>query len=197
MEHLIDEADILLFRHKPFPHWGWWVAKYSNTPYNHVGLAHWIDNELYIVQFHLFGKRVSPIREELKKYPNNIDVYKPVRQITIPVTIDDKLNYKTINLSQNTREKIISEALELIKYNYSLRIIISFFASYTPFLRMWINKNRKNGLNKDFVCSTLIVYLYRKHFLDPCPYLSDFYTQPGDIARSPLFQYQFTLTENI
>lgn len=193
MLNLIDEADILLYKHKKFPHWGWWVAKYSNTPYNHVGLAHWIDGELYIVQFHLFGARVSPIKEELKKYPNHIELYKPVRQIVIPAFEHNHLTYKTLNFCEATRKKIIQEAVELINRPYSLKIILSFIASYTPFLRLWINKGGKNGLDKDFVCSTLITFLYRKYFLDPCPYLSDYFTQPGDIARSPLFHYQFTL----
>jgi hypothetical protein len=195
MLNLIDEADILLYEHKNFPHWGWFVAKYSGTPYNHVGLAHWIEGELYIIQFHLFGPRISPISRELKKYAGKIHVYKPVRKIVIPVIENNLLTYKTLSFTQETRKNIINEALGLLHHKYSLKIIYNFFRSYTPFLRLWVNKNLKNGLSNDFVCSTLISVLVRKHFLDPCPYLSDVYTQPGDIARSPLFHYQFTIKD--
>lgn len=43
-------------------------------------------------------------------------------------------------------------------------------------------------------CSQAVAWAYRAAGIDPAPNLPDRLTEPGDLARSPLFRYRFTLT---
>lgn len=42
-------------------------------------------------------------------------------------------------------------------------------------------------------CSQAVAWAYRAAGVDPAPNLPDRLTEPGDLARSPLFRYRFTL----
>jgi hypothetical protein len=42
-------------------------------------------------------------------------------------------------------------------------------------------------------CSQAVARAYREGWRDLVPCLADRYTEPGDLARSALLQYQFTL----
>jgi hypothetical protein len=78
------------------------------------------------------------------------------------------------------------------KEQYIYLTILQMLKAYITFLRLG-RKIVKNGepVTAKFVCSTLITYAYRKHYIDPVPFLSDEYTSPGDLARSGLFSQLF------
>jgi hypothetical protein len=78
---------------------------------------------------------------------------------------------------------------------YGWNIIFKLSKAYLPFARL-AEGNMKDDSGSDiFVCSTAVAYAYRKYYIDPVPYLADNSVKPADLARSALFNYQFTIGE--
>jgi len=196
-KNLIREADVLLFRAGDFPGVGWWIGKYTRSSYSHAGLAHWEDDTLYCVEFREFvGSRKYPMDKYIEE-KNTIDVFRSLETIIAPCVIPGeppKLCYKEYNFTADKAECVINAAMNLIGTKYSYWTIWQMLKTYIPIVRLR-TKIVKNGEAdpKKFVCSTLVTYAYRKCFVDPIPFLSDEYTAPGDLARSGLFSYLFTI----
>lgn len=197
---LIKEADVLLFKADKFPRVGWWIGSYTKSPYSHAGLAHWQNNELYVIEFREFaGSRMYP----LGKYLNEnraVDVFRSANTIIRPIILQDSFDdeyylvFEEHVFTTDIAKAITDTAIKLLGHKYSYWTIWQMFKTYIPFIRLG-RKVVKNGEpeTKDFVCSTLVTYTYRKHFQDPVPFLSDGYTSPGDLARSGLFSYIFSI----
>ena len=199
-KELIKEADILLFRAGRFPTIGWWISKYTHSYYSHAALAHWNGDELDAVEFREFvGGRIYPLEEYIKD-GKRIDVFRCVDTAIYPcIEIIDNtywLSYKEKRFDADVATKITNTAIDLVDKigKYSYWTIWQMFKSYIPFVRLG-RKIAKNGEpdTKQFVCSTLVTYVYRKHFIDPVPFLCDSMTAPGDLARSGLFSYLFSI----
>ena len=197
---LIKEADVLLFRAAKFPGVGWWIGSYTRSDYSHAGIAHWENGELYVVEFREFKGSRKHLLDEYIKEGKQIDVFRPVETVIYPLiqqdTFDDTyyLTYTEQRFTADIAQAIISTALELLGKDYSYWTIWQMFKTYIPFVRLG-RKVIKNGepTPKSFVCSTLVTYAYRKHYIDPVPFLSDGYTSPGDLARSGLFSRIFSI----
>lgn len=186
----IKEADILLFRRPNFPNIGWWISKFTFSPYSHIGLAT-IENGLpYCLEFREF---IGSRRKNIIEYINEgakIDVFR----VPSRIHFEDTGHYKELNFSAKKALKITSMGKEMLGKGYGWKNILSIFETYIPFIRLlkYVDKDA-NGDN--YVCSTFVSYLYRKYYIDLCSFLADDYTTPGDIARSPILFYQFTLGE--
>jgi hypothetical protein len=197
---LIKEADILLFKRGNFPSIGWWIGKYTYSPYSHTGLATWMDCKLYCLEFREFcGSRIYPIDSYVHEYSGRISVFRAVETAVFPKIVYDqngpKLSYDTFEFNDDVALKITNEAKQLVGQKYSYWTIWQIFKTYIPFVRLG-RKIVKNGESdpKRFVCSTLVTYSYRKNFIDPVPFISDSYTTPGDLARSGLFKKMFEIS---
>lgn len=196
---LLKEADILLFRHPRFPKLGWFVSRYTQSPYSHVGLYHKEKKDHYCVEFKEFiGSRVYP----LEKYIDEgalIDVFRVFPEVTIPVveeinTLKIKGFYndtKKLKFTDEISKNITGDAIKLVEANtpYGWSVIWRIAKGFVPGLRLangdkFIDNREKNI----YVCSTLITYTYRKHYIDPVNFLADDYTKPGDIARSSIIK---------
>lgn len=187
---LIKEADVLLFHNPPFPQIGWWIAKYSNSPYSHAGLATILADDVYCVEFREFiGSRIYPMQQYIKEC-TMIDVFRPVSSISIPTMDGEAIFY----FDENTAIKITNFAKGLIGQKYGWKLIWKMAKAYLPFVRLHTNVAYKdrNGTPL-YVCSTLVAYSYRKFYVDPIPFLADDYTKPGDLARSVLFEKIFSI----
>lgn len=193
--HLIQDADILLFRHPSFPAVGWWIAKYGETPYSHVGIANWNKNRLCCAEFREFiGSRNDYLINQLYCKNQLIDVYRVSKVCTVPYYNDGRVSFKTHKFDYFTAKKIVEEAKTLIGKPYNWKTIFRIAKTYIPFVRLFTDKTRDRNLNElPMVCSTLINNLYKKHFKDLVPFIADEYTAPGDIARSSDINYLFTL----
>jgi hypothetical protein len=199
-KELIKEADVLLFKASAFPRVGWWIGKYTASPYSHAALAHWDKGELYAVEFREFkGSRKYPMDKYVEELGDRgIDVFRPADTVIYPYleVIDSKIwvAYKEYRFDADTAYAITRTALKLVGLEYSYWTIWQMFKTYIPFVRLG-RKVVKNGEpeTKNFVCSTLVTYAYRKHYIDPVPFLGDGYTSPGDLARSGLFSHLFEI----
>jgi len=193
-KELIEEGDVLLFRAPSSPKSiGWWIIKYTGGLHSHVGLAHWDDNELYIIEQREFkGGRSVLLESQLKG--QTIDVYRPKPQVMNHEMVDFKINWHTTTLTDEIRSNITRTALFLTGTSYGWKSIWEIFKGYAPFFRLITrSKNGDDVVAEAYVCSTVITYSYRMNYEDPCPNLSDKRTSPADIAQSTLFEYIFTL----
>lgn len=201
-KYLVQDADVLLFRtHGWMNTVGWWIRKYTRSEYSHAGLAHVRpDGELSCLEFREFkGSREYSIEQYLKEGAV-IDVFRAASKVERPY-IDDtfpdypEIKYKTLEFTDQVANNIISTSKELLGRDYGWWNIWQFAKLYMPFIRLGQNINRKNGLatEQEFVCSTLVTYSYRIHYIDPVPYVADSYTSPGDLARSELFCKMFQI----
>lgn len=180
----LKDADILLFRSRPFPALSWFVSLYTFSKYSHVGLA---TKNGWVYEFKEFvGSRFIPISFYIRQ-GYVIDVYRCANEIYF----DDQ----AFILTDQDRKNILETAENLIGRPYGWRNVIKIIQSYTPILRLATNKKKKDISDKTavYVCSTLVSYAYRINFMDLCPFIADDYTSPGDISRSPLLQYKFTI----
>ena len=198
-KHLIHNADVLLFRSKPFPNLGWWISKYTNSIYSHTALAYWERDELYCLEFREFkGSRQYPIIEYLKN-GDKIDVFRASSYIEHPQAHETPNGLVVENQYKHfgsiVEDSIIHTAKALMNNRYSMWTIWQLSKNYIPFLRLRQAPCKNGEIDpKSFVCSTLVTYSYRINYMDPVPLLYDSQTTPGDIARSAIFHKLFEIT---
>ena len=184
---LIQEGDVLLFRGCGVL--SWLIKRYGSGVHSHVGIAHWDGDHLQCVEFREFkGGRSVSLRSQVKDKPSGIDVFRAAT----------KLQYENIeyNLTDTVRSKITSILILLTGLPYGWRNIWKLVRHYTPLLRLESQNIKDDDPTKVFVCSTAVAYAYRMAYVDPVPYLADSAVAPADLARSALFQYQFTLEKD-
>lgn len=193
---LINEADILLFKHGGFPSVGWMIGKYSQSPYSHIGLASREGSEIVCLEFREFiGSRKYPLKQYIEENPRRIDVFRVCYKITIPEYDFGHVHDNNITFTHNKAKLITDYARTLIGKKYSWYLIFGMVASFIPFVRLKqkISFGNDEEETLSFVCSTLVNHTYRRYYTDLVKFLPDAYTKPGDIARSPIINYLFTL----
>ena len=184
---LIQEADILLFRGKGVM--SWLIKRYGSGVHSHVGIAHWDNENLQCVEFREFkGGRSVSLKTQVDNSPFGIDVFRAAKRV-------DYANDSYV-LDDITKEKISSIMLKLTGLPYGWRNIWKLVKHYLPFCRLAQQNIKDNNATKIFVCSTAAAYAYRMAYIDPVPYLADSAVTPSDLARSALFEYQFTLQKD-
>ena len=201
----IKEADVLLFRGKGLI--SWLIKRYGSGVHSHVALAHWDDDNLECVEFREFkGGRSVSLKSQVASHPDNIDVFRVVNGISRNIftgwpTNEDqrsiKIDYNNSEenyaFDESTASNVSDTMKDLTGLPYGWKNFWRLGKHYLPFCRL-AEQNIKDTEPTDvFVCSTAVTYAYRKNFVDPTPYLSDSATTPADLARSPLFTYQFTI----
>ena len=184
---LIQEADILLFRGKGII--SWLIQRYGSGVHSHVGIAHWDNGNLQCVEFREFkGGRSVSLKTQVDNSPFGIDVFRAAKRV-------DYENDSYV-LDDTTKFKITTIMLKLTGLPYGWKNIWKLFKHYLPFCRLAPQNIKDNNATKIFVCSTAAAYAYRTSYIDPVPYLADSAVTPSDLARSSLFQYQFTIQKD-
>ncbi len=184
---LIQEADILLFRGKGIM--SWLIKRYGSGVHSHVGIAHWDNENLQCVEFREFkGGRSVSLKTQVDNSPFGIDVFRAAKRV-------DYENDSYI-LDDLTKSKVTTIMLKLTGLPYGWRNIWKLVKHYLPFCRLAQQNIKDNNATKIFVCSTAAAYAYRTAYIDPVPYLADSAVTPSDLARSSLFEYQFTLQKD-
>ena len=184
---LIQEADILLFRGKGII--SWLIKRYGSGVHSHVGIAHWDNENLQCVEFREFkGGRSVSLKTQVDNSPFGIDVFRAAKRV-------DYQNESYV-LDDIKKSKITTTMLKLTGLPYGWKNIWKLFKHYLPFCRLAPQNIKDNNATKIFVCSTAAAYAYRTSYIDPVPYLADSAVTPSDLARSSLFQYQFTIQKD-
>lgn len=190
VEHLIKDADILLFRNSGYGI-SWLISKLTASPYSHAALAHWCNGLLSVLEFREFvGSRKTTFEWQTSK-GYIIDVFR----IKPTCTIDSYENGEIVTVqnefTSEIAKQITDHAESLIGHPYSYKVIAQIGKTFIPGMRLCIDKDIDG---KDmYVCSTLVARSYAKYYLDLTPGISDVYTTPGDLGRSSLLDYLFTI----
>lgn len=197
---LLKEGDVLLYRGNTF--FSWFIRFASKSSYTHVSIASRNPeniNEWQSIQFREFvGHQVLPLIDDVKKYAGRIDVFRPA-----PFTCKYSLRQKV--LGHEVEERWVEykgyEATKLIREfkekRYGWRRIWRLSRYNLALLRIFFRPNSNDKATNGSlppVCSTAVATAIRKVYADLTPWLSDHDTCPGDIARSSLLNYLFTLT---
>ena len=170
----IQDGDLLLFRRAGLT--GAAIAAVSRSIYSHVGVAAWWGQDLMCVETReWFGGRAVLLSTLVEQYPGRIHVYEP-------------------EIHPSHREAIVSAMRRHAGKRYGWATIAWHVWRSLPVVRWFVRAPVDDAANgSPLVCSSLVSRVYRQAGYDPCKNLSDQATTPGDLSRSTLFQYRWTL----
>lgn len=204
----IREADVLLFRGRGLI--SWLIKRYGGGVHSHAAMAHWDSDNLECVEFREFkGGRTVSLKSQVETHPDNIDIFRPLDAVSFnrfstwpenkevrsirPIITNENVEHK---FDEEVAKKVTDTMLELTGLPYGWKNFFKLGKHYLPFCRLAPQNMKDDEPNEVFVCSTAVTYAYRANFLDPAPFLADAATTPADLARSPLFNYQFTIQKD-
>ena len=183
----IQEADVLLFRTDGLI--SWLIQRYGSGIHSHAALAHWDGPNLECVEFREFkGGRSVSLKRLVGQYPSHIDVFRAASNIEYT-----NMNY---HLSDSIRSELTTIMIGLSGLPYGWKNIWKLVKHYLPFCRLAPQNMKDDDPLSVFVCSTAVAYAYRRAYVDPVPYLADSAVTPPDLARSALFEYQFSIQKD-
>jgi hypothetical protein len=196
---LIKECDLLLYRGDAW--YSWFIKKITRGEYSHVGLASWHNGDqglLETIEFHGYrgGGATIQMSNLFPKFTKQIDVYRPahIREDSKYYPETNDVRTKDVHLCPKSVTRTMRGLTGL---PYGWRRLWWFFKTYALFSRYFYNmEDLTSDEIKDIiypVCSTAIAYCFAKNNFDLLHEKSDEWTQPCDIAQSPLTNYLFTL----
>lgn len=172
----IGDADLLLFRRS-----GWigrLIAGGGRSIYSHAAMSAWWGESLFCLEMRQFvGGRAVLLSNIVEQFPGRVDVYR-----TNPAGFSFQPG------------QAVEAMKRLTGTAYGWWAVIEAGILHTLLVR-WIltptTDDESNGTPP--FCSMAVSRACRAGGQDPVPNLSDRFTEPGDLARSPFFQYRFTL----
>lgn len=149
-------------------------------PYSHVGTFLWVDGELYIHECREFiGCRLVLAEREVRLYPGRID-------------------WHATQGTPAERVLVRTRALSKLGKRYDWAGVWRASRYHVPFLRWTVAVDADDaaltGPDDPEHCSYCRADLWAAAGRDLVPHLSNRVTEPNDLARSGLEQYQGTLT---
>lgn len=174
----IMHGDLLLFRRRGV------ISLLGRGIHSHAGKAAWWEDELMCLEVREFyGGRAVSLESQVRKYPRRIDVFR--------ADADNRWPQFDRNGSVRFMRKITG-----CPYAY---LSVSFLALLRiPIVRFWVrpefSSEKEDGKTNALFCSQACSMADRiGGGVDPIPELSDRFSEPSDLARSPFYQYRFTL----
>ena len=172
----IRNADLLLFRRRNRV--TRLIAVAGRSPYVHAAMAGWWKGRLMSVEMTSGGGRAQLLSNIVARWPGTIDVYRAnaLRQ-------------------RFSRERALLAMIGITGRQYGWTNLCRAALLHLPLLRFLVSpdvNDRENSTWPPF-CSQAIAMADRAGGVDPVPNLADRLTEPGDLARSPFFEYRFTL----
>ncbi len=173
----IADSDLLLFRRQGL------IALAGRGEHSHAAKAAWWGDDLFCVEVREWhGGRAVTLASQVEKYPGRIDVFQ-----TNPANRWPEYD--------RTRSTTMMRQLAGCDYGYSA--VLAAAMLHLPFIRMAVRADTEDRAidHRPPFCSQACAMADRiAGGIDPVPYLADRLTEPADLARSPFYQYAFTLT---
>lgn len=198
-ESHIKDADVLLFRGTGLAAKAIQVS--GRSVYSHAAMAGWENPGSDYPALMCFEVRewrggiISPLKWQADKYGGTIDVYRPSRQHWRMEY--DPTTHAEIALPHNLEPR---KALHVMRqfahpgeYGWTNIFWTSFL--HLPFVRWAVPQPTDDLLERSRppYCSQAIAYALRQAFTDVVLHTPDCFTHPGDLDKSPLLHYMFTL----
>jgi hypothetical protein len=172
----IADADLLLFRRRGV------IAIAGRGIHSHAAKAAWWGDELFCLEVREWhGGRAVTLASQVGKYPGRIDLYH-----TNPAN----------RWPEYDRTRSTQWMRRLAGCDYGYTAVLAAAMLHLPFVRMAVRAEVDDNAidRRPPFCSQACVMADRiGGGVDPVPHLADRLTEPADLARSPFYQYAFTL----
>ena len=173
----IRDGDLLLFRR-----WGL-IAIAGRSVYSHAAkLAWWHDDLMVLETLQWHGGRCVTLSSQVKPYPGRWDVYRANPENRWP-------EYDRVGSTRLMRQ--------MCGHDYGYGAVVTAALMHLPVVRCFVTPNMDDEAvdRRPPFCSQACAYADRVGGgVDPVEHLADRLTEPADLARSPFYEYQFTLT---
>jgi hypothetical protein len=175
-KHSMHDGDLLLFRRRGL------IALAGRGTHSHAAKAAWWCDDLFCLEVREWhGGRAVTLDSQVRKYPGRIDVYQANPANRWP-------EY------DRTRSTLLMRRLAGCDYGYAS--VLAAAMLHLPFVRMAVRADVEDARvdRRPPFCSQACAMADRVGGrVDPVPHLADRLTEPADLARSPFYQYLFTL----
>jgi hypothetical protein len=172
----IADADLLLFRR-----WGL-ISIAGRSPYSHGAMAAWWGDDLMVLEVREWhGGRAVTLASQVKRFPGRIDVYRCGSWPRWP---------------EFDRDAAVAMMRRFMGCRYGWGAVLRVAMCHLPIVRLFARVPAYDPAKRSLppFCTDVISLSIRDGGgVDPVPNLADRATEPGDLARSPFFEYQFTL----
>ena len=196
-EQYIQDGDVLLYRGRGLVSRA--IRTAGRSRYSHAAMAGWANGDYNTLMCYEVrewaGGRVSSLRFQAEKYGGYIDVFRPARQHTILQFDPD--TQSTIALPVNFEPELAIHVMRQFARpgEYGWGNIITSSLLHLPVVR-WVYQQPADDLlerKQPPYCSQAVAYALRRALADVVLNTPDCFTEPGDLARSPLLHYMHTL----
>jgi hypothetical protein len=173
----ICDADLLLFRRHSL------IAIAGRGEHSHAAKAAWWDDELFCLEVREWhGGRAVTLASQVARFSGRIDVYQANAHERWPEF-------------DRTRSTHFMRRLAGCDYGYAAVLCAAML--HLPVVRLAVRAEVDDCAidRRPPFCSHACAMADRLGGgVDPVPHLADRLTEPADLARSPFYEYRFTLT---
>ncbi len=173
----IADGDLLLFRRRGL------IAIAGRGIHSHAAKAAWWGDELFCLEVREWhGGRAVTLASQISKFPGRIDFYRANPANRWP-------EY------DRTRSTMMMRRLAGCDYGYAA--VLAAAMLHLPIVRLAVRAEVDDSAidRRPPFCSHACAMADRLGGgVDPVPHLADRLTEPADLARSPFYEYLFTLT---
>lgn len=195
----IKDADVLLYRGTGLISRAIQIS--GRSVYSHAAMAGWENPDGPYPELMCFevrewkGGLISPLRWQAEHHPGTIDVYRPSRQHWQLVWDEQTRDELALpyNLEPRKALHVMRRFARPGEYGYANIVWTSFL--HLPGVRWLVPQPTDDLLERDRppYCSQAVAYALRLAFTDVVLHTPDCFTHPGDLDKSPLLHYMFTL----
>jgi hypothetical protein len=172
----ILDGDLLLFRRRGL------IAIAGRGEHSHAAKAAWWGDDLFCLEVREWhGGRAVTLESQVRRRPGHIDVYRANPANRWP-------EY------DRTRSSTMMRRLAGCDYGYAGLLTAAML--HLPFVRLAVRAEVDDNAidRRPPFCSQACAMVDRVGGgVDPVPHLADRLTEPADLARSPFYEYMFTL----
>ncbi|MEM6331316.1 MAG: hypothetical protein AAF790_13860 [Planctomycetota bacterium] len=173
----VRNADLLLFRRRGL------IAIAGRGVHSHAAKAAWWGDELMCLEIReWFGGRAVTLASQVRRRPGKIDVFRA----------NPRQRWPAFDRLGSTRF-----LRRLAGCDYGYASVLAASALHLPFIRAWVRPDTEDASidRRPPFCSQACAMADRLGGgVDPTPQLADRLTEPADLARSPFYEYRFTLS---
>ncbi len=175
-EAAIRDADLLLYRRRGL------IAIAGRGIHSHSAKAAWWDGQLFCLEVRgLCGGRAVTLASQVARYPGRIDVYRA----------NPGNRWRHYD-----RRGTVSFMRQLCGCEYGYVALLKAALLHLPVIRLLVRpalNDRAPPVMPPFCSQACVMADRLGGGVDPVPHLADRLTEPADLARSPFYQYRFTL----
>ena len=173
----MHDGDLLLFRRRGL------IAVAGRGEHSHAAKVGLWGSDLFCLEVREWhGGRAVTLASQVRKYPGRIDVFRTNPEQRWP---------------EYDRSRAHQWMRRLAGCDYGYAGVLAAALLHLPFLRMVVRAQTEDDAidRRPPFCSQACAMADRLGGgVDPVPHLADRLTEPADLARSPFYQYLFTLS---